>query len=260
MKPEISFVMPTKNRAQRIGAAVESILQQSVSAWELIVVDDHSDADDETPMILKAFNDPRIRYVRLGRLHPGGIAMARNVGNMFARSPFIAPADSDDYVYPNRAAHTLSAFREYGADVVYGTYNILDEASNTEREAAPTNRPRPFSFNEFRDGDYIPHAASAYRREIAYHFPYNSLYRRALDYEFFVRLAVARKKFQFVDEVFLTQIIHTSNISHEATELKFERILHATLWHGADIDEQARDAALKRTFAADSDAAVPGDL
>ena len=74
--PAVSIVLPTFDRAPLIGRSLRSILQQTFTDFELIVVDDAS--RDGTGEEVARFADPRVRYVRLDRRR--GPAGARNVG------------------------------------------------------------------------------------------------------------------------------------------------------------------------------------
>ncbi|MBU1087438.1 MAG: glycosyltransferase [Candidatus Omnitrophica bacterium] len=90
--PKVSIVLPTYNRAGLISRAVKSILEQTYSDFELIVIDDCS--TDATAPIISGFNDPRIKYIFLSKHN--GAAFARNEGLKIAFGEFIAFADSDD--------------------------------------------------------------------------------------------------------------------------------------------------------------------
>lgn len=92
----ISIITPTFNRADLIQATIKSVLQQTYTDWELIVVDDGS--TDDTSSIMKTFTDPRIRYYYKTNT---GQADTVNYGVRFARGEFITFLDSDDEAYPN---------------------------------------------------------------------------------------------------------------------------------------------------------------
>lgn len=93
--PRVSVLMLTFNRPRFISRAIESIVAQTFSAWELIVV--HDGPNEEIAAILRDWEsrEPRVRYFR--RLEKGNIAQANNYGLARARGEFIAILDDDDY-------------------------------------------------------------------------------------------------------------------------------------------------------------------
>lgn len=96
--PCVSVLIIVHNRAHTIGAAVQSVLAQTFSDFELVVVDDGS--TDGTAAIVEEFDDPRLRLVRTSPNR--GIPLARNRAVREARGEFIAWLDSDDVCHPER--------------------------------------------------------------------------------------------------------------------------------------------------------------
>ena len=98
--PKISVVMATYNRAHLLPDAINSIRAQTLTDWELIIVDDAS--TDNTPDIVRAFveDDPRIRYHRHSKNQ--GLAVARNTSFELAQGRYIALQDDDDISLPQR--------------------------------------------------------------------------------------------------------------------------------------------------------------
>jgi len=89
--PRVSVVLPTFNRAAVLPVAMRSVLAQSFTDLELIVVDDGSTEDIRG--LVQASGDPRVRYLRQERR---GVAAARNAGVAAARGAYLAFQDSDD--------------------------------------------------------------------------------------------------------------------------------------------------------------------
>lgn len=89
--PLFSVVICTYNRADVVGAAIRSVLAQSLADFELIVVDDGS--ADDTPAVLASFDDRRVRVVRRPN---GGLSAARNTGIEAATGRFVIFLDDDD--------------------------------------------------------------------------------------------------------------------------------------------------------------------
>ena len=92
--PTVSVIIPTYNRADLISQSIDSVLQQTFTDYEIIVVDDES--TDNTEAIVKKYGD-RVRYVWTPN---GGTGHARNVGMQHARGRYLTFLDSDDILYP----------------------------------------------------------------------------------------------------------------------------------------------------------------
>lgn len=99
--PHISVLMPTFKHAPFIRRAVESLLAQTLSNWELIVVDDAS-PDDTAAMLAPYLHDLRVRYIRLER--NVGLGAALNIATAHAHGHYIAYLPSDDHYYPEHLA------------------------------------------------------------------------------------------------------------------------------------------------------------
>ena len=127
MTATVSVVVPTRNRAALLPIAVRSVLAQTYSDFELIVVDDAS--EDETPQVLRSLSDPRVRRVRRDR--SGGGAQARNEAIASATGEFVAFLDDDDEWLPDKLASQLALFASADprVGVVYSSYSVVDRAS-----------------------------------------------------------------------------------------------------------------------------------
>lgn len=90
-KPKISVVVPLYNKEKAIAKTIDSILNQTYSDFELIVVDDGS--KDNSLQAVQAFNDSRLRVIHKEN---GGVSSARNCGIKEAKGDFIALLDGDD--------------------------------------------------------------------------------------------------------------------------------------------------------------------
>lgn len=106
-RPTVSIVVPTYNRGSLLRRALQSVLRQTFSDFEVLVVDDASSEDISG--VLAEFDDSRVRYLQ--RNLRGGGGAARNTGLSHAIGEYIAFLDSDDVWYPNKVAHQLMTFR-----------------------------------------------------------------------------------------------------------------------------------------------------
>lgn len=98
METMVSIIIPTYNRGHLIERAIDSVLNQTYSSYEIIVIDDGS--TDNTGNVIEAIGDDRIRYIALPENQ--GVAHARNVGIREARYEYLAFLDSDDEWLPDK--------------------------------------------------------------------------------------------------------------------------------------------------------------
>ena len=98
--PKVTVILSTYNRARLLPHAIRSIINQTFTDWELIIVDDAS--SDTTEQVVRAFIevDSRIRYHR--HKNNSGLAVARNTSFQLARGRYIAFQDDDDLSLPTR--------------------------------------------------------------------------------------------------------------------------------------------------------------
>ena len=95
LNPRYSFIVPAYNSGECIGKCISSIVTQSFSSWELIVVDDGS--NDATPGIVDGYAKSESRIRAIHTPHKG-VAHARNVGLESARGEYVIFVDCDDWI------------------------------------------------------------------------------------------------------------------------------------------------------------------
>lgn len=121
--PEVTVVIPTRDRAARLPDAIAGVLGQEDVDLDLVVVDDGS--RDETPSLLASLDDPRLEVVRHER--GKGVAAARNRGIASARGRWVAFLDDDDLWAPRKLRHQLDAAALGAASFAYGSAVVVDE-------------------------------------------------------------------------------------------------------------------------------------
>lgn len=139
VNPRVSVIIPTYNRAQLVGRAIQSVLNQTYQDFELIVVDDCS--TDNTAQIVKGIGDERVKYIP-HQVNKGASA-ARNTGIRAARGELIGFLDSDDEWLPEKLQRQVDKFDSASANVglVYGGYVVIDdETKRTIRQENPSKR------------------------------------------------------------------------------------------------------------------------
>jgi len=143
--PFFSIIIPTYNRAAFISKAIESILNQTVSDFELIIIDDAS--TDETEEIVLSFKDPRIIYVKneqnIERCN------SRNKGIGISQSEYICFLDSDDYHLPQHLEilyHEIQKRKYPEALFFTNAWDCNDGTNLTERICPSTKNINIFDY------------------------------------------------------------------------------------------------------------------
>jgi glycosyltransferase involved in cell wall biosynthesis len=193
--PVVSVVIPVYRSERYVAATLRSVLAQTFTDFEVIVVDDGS--PDRSIAICKAFDDPRIRYVHQSN---AGLAAARNAGIRNARGDYIAFIDSDDLWAPEKlerhVAH-LRAAPEVG--VSYSLSAFIDEdgaplGSYQMLGGGPLKPVDCFVRNPIGNGSNAVVRAALFREtppagRAVKDFLFDEDLRQAEDYELWVRIA-----------------------------------------------------------------------
>jgi glycosyltransferase involved in cell wall biosynthesis len=120
--PLVTIVIPTWNRLALVEEAVKSVMAQTYTHWELIVVDDGS--TDGTAEHLHALGEGRLRVLSLP--HAGNLGYLRNCGVAAGSGELIAFLDSDDVWLPPKLETQVRALAESGAGWGYCGYDMMD--------------------------------------------------------------------------------------------------------------------------------------
>lgn len=137
--PQVSIVLPTRNRAYALRRTLDGIRAQTFPDWELIVIDDGS--TDGTRDLIASFEDPRFIYIR--NAQPLGAAKARNIGLTQARAELIAFQDAGDDWSPEKLARQIERMQASPSQVgmVYTSLTLVYLDGSRMLEHAPTFRP-----------------------------------------------------------------------------------------------------------------------
>ena len=230
LNPRISVIMPTYNVEEYVAEAISSILDQTFSDFEFIIIDDGS--TDKTLEIIKAFKDSRIRLFQ--KLHLGTVYQL-NHGLEEARGEFIARQDSDDYSHPERFENQVN-FLDFHPEYAVVSSNM----ALVNRKKEPIDilcYPREPDYQKLMRKCCISHAASMWRKEIndtigGYDEQFNK--NCCEDYDFWLRVAEGYKIY-VMDDVLYTKREHS------------ESSISLTRWTYVPIfDELARRKAVMR--------------
>ena len=118
----VSIIMPAYNCEHFIADSIRSVLAQTYTNWELLVVDDCS--TDNTAEVVASFTDPRIHYQR--NTHNMGAALTRNKALQCAKGHYIAFLDSDDLWAPHKLEHQIKFMEQNGYAFTYTAFRRTD--------------------------------------------------------------------------------------------------------------------------------------
>lgn len=136
MDPEVSIITLTYNHARYIGDAMDSVLSQSFSRWEHIVIDDGS--DDGTWDVIQSYacSEPRIRAFRQQHIGPFRMVETYNRALELSRAPLIAILEGDD-LWPPHKLSTQVLYHERPIVLSYGRTEIVDQDNTLTGSFAP---------------------------------------------------------------------------------------------------------------------------
>ena len=194
--PHFSVIIPVYNRANTLGAAIQSVLAQSCQDFEIVIVDDGS--TDDPAAVIAQFSDPRIRFLR--QKNQGGGA-ARNAAIDAARGRLIAPLDSDDIFLP----HHLQTMKMllHGKTNTAGYARIVVDRGEGRTFLKPPRAIRPGeNMGEYLlcERGFVPTISLVLERELAKKVRYNASLRTAEDTDFAIRLALLGCRFVMAEQ------------------------------------------------------------
>lgn len=211
--PVVSVLMPAFNAEKYITLAIDSILGQTFSDFELIIFNDGS--TDRTGEIIHQFNDPRI--VLIDSQENIGLVRARNTLVSKARGRYIAFLDADDIAMSDRL-QIQTAFLELDqVDICGGAYHSYYEATGKMKA----------SKQRYTDADIralLTIASSLCnptvmgKAAIFKKFPYRSGKNYAEDYSLWIEIALAGYRFANLKENLITYCIHAKQTSQTQSE------------------------------------------
>lgn len=174
----VSVVIPCYNYGRFLGEAIESVLAQTYSRVEVVVVDDGS--TDDTAAVAQRYADRGVRYVAQKNSGP---AAARNVGGRQAKGELIMFLDADDKLEPTYVEECMAALEsDHEAGFAYTQVRLFG------REQLVSHFPT-YSVRRLAVGNYI-HASMLMRRAVVERFQYDETMRQGWeDWDFILTLA-----------------------------------------------------------------------
>ena len=190
----ISIVIPTYNRAHVLPRAIDSIIAQTYSNWELIIVDDGSHDDTEELVAEYMSKEPRIKFFKRPSNRLRGGNACRNIGAEHSAGEYITYLDSDDYYFPNRLLACAEFLERTTSDCIVSGRCLEDNGIVTVGKSRPF-LPKETSFDYLLSRTSLT-ATSTYvvKKTVLKEVVWEEDLLRNQDWEFFIKVG---KKFKW---------------------------------------------------------------
>ena len=236
---KFSVCIPTYNRAQFLKEAIESVLSQTYSDFELVVYDDGS--TDETEEVIRSFRDKRIRYYKASENR--GRPYARNSCIDLSKNEWLVWLDDDDKMEPELLSHYALAINRYPkVKIFYPKYfYIKDEIRNGTANANCYDffKNRKGVIRKLMETTPIPNPGVCVHRSLYKEFgKYNTEFLRAQDYEFWFR-TLPYVDLKAVDYLGVVYRIHGKNISVDLSlaDVSYESLAKRNFLNSFSLEE-----------------------
>lgn len=230
MKPEVSIIITTFNYGKFIKETLHSILKQTYSNYEILIIDDGS--TDNTSDIVSEWEEPFKGRLRYFYKENQGVAIARNYGIFKAKGDYIAFVDADDIWFEDSLQKLVSCIKDnadYG--LVYGNVRMYDITfkKNFGLRFQTGSYPAPFEgkcFDKlFIHGNFIHTSASIVRRQVFEKAGFfDERFRCGEDLDMWIRLS-AIFEIKYLDEILTKVRRHHSSLSFSLLSAHKSKIL-----------------------------------
>ena len=210
--PLVTVLMAVHNGARFVDEAIASILHQTFSDFELLIVDDGS--TDDTPGRIRASGDPRIRCVRNDTNI--GLTRSLNDGLAIARGVLIARQDADDISHPGRLSAQVEFLGRQPEVAVLGTQASMIDAGKRRVRGAPwpkSTSNRAIRWQLIFDSPFI-HSSVMFRKSVISALGgYNEAFATSQDFELWSRVAAAGHEMRNLPDALLDFRVHEASVS-----------------------------------------------
>ncbi len=223
--PLVSVVMPVHNAERYVAQAVESVLAQTLTDFELILIDDGS--TDGSPGILHRFNDPRLKLIT--HAHNRGLVSTLNEGLRLSSGKYIARMDADDLMHPERLAKQVAYMGSHPDAAVLASFvdlmNSDSEIIGTWDTDRSVTTPAGIKAMMART-NCIAHPSVLMRRSALGRLHYDERQKGAEDWDLWLRLLSRGLSIHKMPEPMLTYRVHASStMGKEKVGVSLERRL-----------------------------------
>lgn len=212
---KLSIIVPVYNREKSIERCIKSIMNQTYTNIEIIIVDDGS--KDNTPKICKELQkkDKRIKYIQQKN---SGVAEARNTGLVESSGNYIGFVDSDDYIEKNMYETLITEMESSKSDIAFCNYNIVDSNNKKNRKKC-INKQMVFSANELIKKVLLENEFNGvcwnrvFDRKIVQDTKFDKRMGMCEDLEFLMKIIPKCNKISYVNKELYNYVLADQNIT-----------------------------------------------
>ena len=213
MQTLVSVIIPTYQRCQRLKIAIESVLSQTYSAYEIIIMDDGS--DDGTKEMVNLFKDSRISYN--WQSNSGIPAKVRNNGIKIAKGEWIAFLDSDDWWLPDKLKYCMH-YNNDKVDLIYHDLKIIKNNQKifNKKKIKSRQLKKPMLNDLLINGNAISNSSVVVRRKLLITIGYIDEREELLaaeDYHTWLKIAKSSDRFFYLPKCLGYYSEHDQNLS-----------------------------------------------
>ncbi len=215
MKAQINVIIPAYNQADYLTESIQSVLDQTFGAFELVVVDDGS--TDRTREVAHSFSDPRIRYIYQENK---GLSGARNTGIQQSDAPYLLFLDADDRLLPHcLELHAKNLESETGTGMSVGGWILCDDRG----KHLPNNVFPPASLSpaSLLNGNPFPvHSVLSKRSWFEKAGLFDESLNACEDWDLWLRFIMSGCKVSFLNEIMCVYRMHSGQMTRQAIRMK----------------------------------------
>ncbi len=210
--PAVSIVLPAYNCVHFINQTIDSLLAQTLSDFELLIINDGS--SDDTGQVIQSYSDHRIRYIQNDTNK--GLVYTLNKGMRLAQGKYVARMDADDIALPERFELQKKWLDDHPSTAVVGcTIQFIDEQNNItglwkEDQATTTHKT---IMEKMAWENCIAHPTVMMRKAVAIKYPYNSYQQHTEDYDLWLRMLADGLVIEKVPNNLLFYRVHHSSVT-----------------------------------------------
>lgn len=168
----VSVIMPAYNAEKTLAAAIHSVLKQTWTNWELIIINDCS--TDKTVNIISRFEELDTRIHNITNKKNFGVSKSRNIGVDHSRGEWIAFLDSDDWWAPEKLALQIEFANVNHAAFTYTGSTFIDEASH--RLSYQLYVPEHITYHQLLKQNIISCSSVVIRKTLMIRFPMENIH------------------------------------------------------------------------------------